>query len=209
MTRQSQKQAERRQLNWILNKFPDWVPDADQIEIGDPEKSQPDFLVLRRNRSKLGIEHTVLKQKTKISGYEPVEIEAARKKICEMARAIYLRFDAPPICVNATIGGGPYLCPEKIAEYFANQVASNFNAGRMMSFWPSMGSPVELHFSAWEPGDAEPDWTLEGVGETQLLSMAMLQEVISNKSKKADGYRKGCDEIWLLGAWAAEAQSSY
>ncbi len=198
MTTSKQKSLEKYQLDMILNKHAGWIPGVDQVEIGDPQRGQPDFLILRGDRGPLGIEHTSLKQKTKVMGFEQAEIEATRLKICEMASAIYLRSNGVPVCVNAAIGVGPYLKFHKIAEYFAHQVAANINSSQCVSLWPSMGSPVELHFSVWAAGDAKPQWNLVGVGETQLLTINEMQDAVSKKLDKVNVYRNHCEEIWLL-----------
>lgn len=199
MTRSKQKEMERRQLDLILNNHVDWISDVKKIVVGDPSSGQPDFLIFRgKDQVELGVEHTCLKQNARINGYEPAEIEATRLKVCEMSRAIYLRSNQTPVHVNATIGTGPYAEPQKIAEYLASQVAANIDAGQCVSLWPSMGSPVELHFSVWDAEDDEPSWRLSSVGETQLLTIETMQEAVSNKNSKAVFYRKHCEEIWLL-----------
>ena len=198
MTTSNQKSLEKRHLDMILNHHADWIPVIDQVEIGDPQSGQPDFLILRRDWGALGIEHTSLKQKTKVMGFEQAEIEATRLKICKKAKEIYLRSNEVPVCLNAAIGAGPYFKPDEIAEYLAHQVAVNISSSQCVSLWPSIGSPVELYFSVWAAGDAEPEWNLFGVGETQLLTINVMQEAVSKKLDKVNFYRNHCDEIWLL-----------
>ncbi len=202
MTRRSQIESERRQLELLARRFPDLLPANSVIRSGTPERGEPDFLIERQYGGILGIEHTTLSRPAAAGFYQPRVVEDTVQKICKRARAIYESTGHPRVRVNACIGPGPYQNPELIADYLAGQVAARARPCETVnvSLWPSMGALVELHIAIWDAGqDNDHDgWILNAVGETHPISVEILRTRIEEKNGNAEKYRRHCNELWLL-----------
>lgn len=199
MTRPGQKMLERRQLALVRRNCPAFLPEESVIADGN-ERDEPDLILTLPSGNVIGLELTALRDRDRIGGYEPAQIEAARRKIIEAARSLHTGHGGPRVRVNATIGPGA--CDiARTAGILADMIECHgFNASGI-DLWPAKGAPVELHASFWPCAEDEDDlWTLDAVGETKVLSPRHIQEAIERKGARArEGrYRKGFDQIWLL-----------
>jgi hypothetical protein len=208
MTRQAQKELERRQLALAMRVSPNLLP-ADVDVQGGREKDEPDLVVQLASGWRVGIEVTALRDRQEVDGYTPSQLEAARVQIVRCARALYLAAGGRPVCVNAGIGAGPYDI-ELAARCLAAMVSDHAADGVCVSAWPKKDAPLEMHVSVWPCLEEEDEWRFCAVGETKLLTQEFLLDVISGKQKKlsANPYKTEFDEIWLLIVAAAFPSSS-
>mgnify|MGYP001009379390 CR=1 FL=1 len=199
MTRPGQKTLERHQLALVCSERPGFLPEDAVIADGN-ERDEPDLILTLSSGKVIGLELTALRDRGRIGGYEPAQIEAARRKIIEVARTLHAARGGPRMRVNASMGPGP--CDiAKTAQILADMIQRHDFCANGIDLWPAKGSSVELHASFWPCAEDEEDlWSLVAAGQTKVLSPRQIEEAIEKKGKRArEGrYRSGFDERWLL-----------
>jgi hypothetical protein len=199
MTRPTQKTLERRQLALVRDSCPEFLPGPVVITDGN-ERDEPDLIVRLSTGHVVGLEITALRDREKVGGFTPPEVEAARSEIVAVARRLLTTCGAPRLRVNAGIGQGPYdieLTARTLVEVILRH---EFDASGV-DLWPAKGDPVELHLSFWPCADDEEDaWSLCAVGETKALCERQIAEAIQRKLRRASEglYRPGFHELRLL-----------
>lgn len=199
MTRPGQKMLERRQLALVRCSCPAFLPEEWVVADGN-ERDEPDLILTLPSGKVIGLELTALRDRDRVDGYAPAEIEAARRKIVAVARSLHIARRGPRVRVNATIGPGPYDIT-RTAEILADLIERHGFRANGIDLWPAKGAPVELHASFWPCAEDEDDlWTLDAVGGTRVLSPRYIEEAIERKGARARAglYRKGFDQVWLL-----------
>lgn len=196
MTRLAQKLLERRHLAQVAAAHPNLLPNIEFIEDGN-ERDEPDLIVRTRGGGVIGVEMTALRDQRLIMGVAPAQIEAARSKVCEEAKALHQAARGGRLRLNGGIGQGPYSIDET-ARWIVKIILEHGGFGECVSAFRSQGAPVDLHLSFWPcEGHEEDLWQLHAADETKMLCEEHLRNAIRKKcvGKK---YRRGFDAIWLL-----------
>lgn len=199
MTRQAQKDLERRQVAFVLRQFPERFPEVLQLLPGR-EGGERDVILETTDGRRIAIEVTALRAPQRLGDFTLGQVEATRASITRWSREIYGQAGAPRVCMNGYISPGPYPEPRAIARFVADVVRSRAGAGTVaIDLFPAQGAPVELHLAVWPCDDGdEMLWSLAAVGETMSLDAHFLQGEIQRKERTRKQKPADLDEVWLM-----------
>lgn len=210
----SEKRKKARE-RFLLDRFLE-CQGLTPTSIGTPEPPSPDFLIELDGR-KVGIEITEIYPQSprSYSGLDgpgpPQAIESRGGKIVSLAKEAYFRRNDSPLLVTVVFSNIETIRRkeehEKLAELIALEVEDMASKAlatedRRPDFFTGVDNPlcdsVALIHIYKVPELRFARWTVPKVGLVRKLTSELLQDRITTKEKKLDGYRRDGDEVWLL-----------
>jgi hypothetical protein len=175
-----------------------------EFPAGDPVDSEsPDFLW---SNGALGLEVRRLFQIPPPAGFPPSQVDGFQQTVIRQAEKLYRDAGGPPADVIVNFSGrdrNPQRASD-LARAVAGFVRDHRRCDRQVTFYEAgdLDIPIPpgltgINIASPLPGPPRA-WAGGGVGQTILVSHALLDQAIKEKGARVASYRAKSSEVWLL-----------